>query len=147
MMNEETEQFEQRLKRQSLRQVPREWRAEILSAARAEQTTRHSSFVIRHSWLSTLNSQLSMILWPHPKAWAGLAAAWMLILAVHFSLRDQAPVIAEKSAPPPPEVVAQLKLQRRMLAEMIGTREVSDADRSKTTAPGPRTEREELLTA
>ena len=32
-MNDETEQFERRLRRQPLRQVPREWRAEILMAS------------------------------------------------------------------------------------------------------------------
>jgi hypothetical protein len=128
--------FEQRLQRQPLRQIPGEWRGEILAAA----TSCHSSHVTRHSFLSTLNHQLSTLLWPHPKAWAGLAAVWILIFAVDFSVRDKAPVVAEKSAPPSPEVIVQLRQQQRMLAELIGPRDASDADRSKSMVPQPRSE-------
>jgi len=108
--------------------------------------TRHSPPVTRPSWPSTLHAQLSTILWPHPKAWAGLAAVWILILAVDFSTRDKAPVMAEKSAPPSPEVIVELKQQQRMLAELIGARDTSDAERSKSLAPRPRSERAEILT-
>jgi hypothetical protein len=138
------EDFEQRLQRQPLRQVPAEWRAEILSAAREGQTIRHSSFVIRRSWLSTLNSQLSTIFWPHPKAWAGLAAVWILIFAVDFSVRDKSPVVAEKAAPPSPEVIVELKQQQRMLAELIGANQAREADLPRFL-PQPRSERAEIL--
>ena len=147
MMNEETEQFERRLSRQPLRQIPGEWRAEILSAARrADRPSR--AFVMssrRPSWLSTINSQFSTIFWPHPKAWAGLAAVWILIFAVDFSMRDKSPVVAEKAAPPSPEVMVELKQQQRMLAELIGARDTREADRSKLLAPQPRSERVEIL--
>src|SRR5258708_31493262 len=59
-----SDDFEKRLQRQPLRQVPREWRAEIVQGA--EAATRKSS------WLSLLTSYLSPLLWPHPKPWAGL---------------------------------------------------------------------------
>ena len=136
--------FEQRLQRQTLRQIPAEWRGEILAAAREGQAIRHSSFVIRRSWLSTLNSQLSTIFWPHPKAWAGLAAVWILIFAVDFSIRDTTPVMAEKTAPPSPEVIAELKQQQRMLAELIGANQAREADLPKFL-PQPRSERVEIL--
>ena len=42
-MNEEMEQFEQRLSRQTVREIPGEWRADILSAARAAQAVPTSS--------------------------------------------------------------------------------------------------------
>jgi len=58
MMNDETEQFERRLSRQPLRQVPSEWRAEILAAARAAQPSSHSSLATHFYQLSTINSQL-----------------------------------------------------------------------------------------
>jgi len=144
MMNEETEQFERRLSRQPLRQIPVEWRGEILSAAREGQTIRHSSFVIRPSWLSTLVSQLSTILWPHPKAWAGLAAVWILIFCMEFSMRDTTPVVAEKAAPPSPEVIVELKQQQRMLAELIGSSEARDVETPRFL-PLPRSERVEIL--
>lgn len=130
------EDFEQRLQRRPLRQIPAGWRAEILAAA--NPAPRSAS---RTPFLSTINSQLSTLLWPHPKAWAGLAAVWILIIAVDFSIRDKSPVIAERSSPPSPEVVAELKQQQRILAELIGARDALDADRSKPMAPQPRSER------
>jgi hypothetical protein len=139
-----TDDFEQRLQRQPLRQVPGEWRGEILAAAREGQAIRHSSLVIRHSWLSTFNHQLSTILWPHPNAWAGLAAVWILIFAVDFSVRDKSPVMAEKAAPPSPEVVAELKQQQRMLAELIGSSQAREAELPRYL-PQPRSERVEIL--
>ncbi|MGD0206198.1 MAG: hypothetical protein ABSC89_01100 [Verrucomicrobiota bacterium] len=137
--------FEQRLQRQPLRQVPAEWREEILTAAESAATRRPPP-VTRPSWLSALNSQLSTILWPHPKAWAGLAAIWIVILAVDFSARDKTPVVAEKSSPPSPEVIVELRQQQRMLAELIGPRDIRDADRSKSFVPQPRSERAQIVT-
>jgi hypothetical protein len=140
MMNDETEQFESRLSRQPLRQVPSEWRAEILSAAE-----RASRPVPRTSFLSIFNHQLSTIFWPHPKAWAGLAAVWVLILALNFSTRDTSPKMVEKSLPPSPEVIVELKKQQRLFAELMGSRETLDADRQKTFSPKPRSELMEIF--
>jgi hypothetical protein len=133
--------FEQKLQRQPLRQVPAEWRGEILAAA----TSCHSSRVTCLSFLSTLNAQLSTLLWPHPRAWAGLAAIWILILVVNFSMRDKTPVSAEKSSSPSPEVIVELRQQQRLLAELIGPRDIRDADRSKSFVPQPRSERAEIV--
>jgi hypothetical protein len=142
-MNEKMEQFERRLNRQPMRQIPGEWREEILSAA--ERASRPAP---RASFLSTLNHQLSTILWPHPKAWAGLAAIWMLIFAMDFSARDTSPAVAEKFSRPSSEVIVELKQQQRMLAELIGPRDKSNVDRSKSLVPPPRSERRfEILTA
>ncbi len=136
--------FEQKLQRQPLRQIPGEWRGEILAAA----TGRESKVESRGQegcWRSTLASRLSTLLWPHPRAWAGLAAIWILILAVNFSMRDPSPVRAEKSSPPSPEVIVELRQQQRMLAELIGPRDTRDADRSKPFVPQPRSERAEMV--
>ncbi|MGA3145179.1 MAG: hypothetical protein ABSF10_19430 [Verrucomicrobiota bacterium] len=148
------DELEQKLSRQPFRQVPAEWREEILAAAdvnRRQATSckvgrEFTSAATRRSLLSTLNAQLSTLLWPHPKAWAGLAAIWILILAVNFSVRDKAPVVAEKSATPSPEVMVELRQQQRMLAELIGPRDTSVADRSKPLVPQPRSECVEIVT-
>jgi hypothetical protein len=147
------EDFEQKLQRQPLRQVPAEWREEILSVANEVGTARRAvhgrldeASLPKWSWLSTINHQLSTLLWPHPKAWVGLAAVWILILAVDFSVRDKSPVMAEKTAPPSPEVIVELRQQRRMLAELIGSRDERDANRSKSFVPLPRSERAEIVT-
>ena len=135
--------FEQKLQRQPLRQVPAEWRGEILGVCRESKVESRAQ---EQLWLSTLVSRLSTFFWPHPVAWAGLAAVWIFIFAVNFSMRDQAPVMAEKSAPPSPEMVAELKQQQRMLAELIGPVAVREAEPPKFV-PQPRSERVEFLTA
>jgi hypothetical protein len=136
--------FEQKLQRQPLKEIPAEWRGEILTVA----TGRESKVESRGQegcWRSTLASCLSTLLWPHPRAWAGLAAVWILIFAVNFSMRDPSPVRAQKSSPPSPEVIVELRQQQRLLAELIGPRDTSDTDRSKSFVPPPRSERAEMV--
>ena len=134
------EKFEQRLSRQPLRPVPPEWRAEILAAALPA-----SRPVSRTSFLATCNMQHATLLWPHPKAWAGLAAVWVVIILVNLSLRDPSARVAEKSAPPSPEMMAELRKQQRLFAELIGPREEFVADRSKYYSPKPHARRAEIL--
>ena len=141
MMNDETEQFESRLSRQPLREIPAAWRAEVLAAARSAARPTP-----RASLLATFHHQLDTLLWPHPQAWAGLAAVWVFILAVNFSLREPTPRMSEKSAPPSPAMMVALRKQQMMLADLIGPRETRDADRPRIFAPRPRGERVELLT-
>jgi len=148
MMNEELEQFEQRLSRQPLRQVPPAWRGEILAAT--QSASRPAPRAPRPFWLETFNLQPETLLsffWPHPKAWAGLAAVWIFIIALNFSMRDPAPRLAEKSAPPSPEVIVELRQQQLLLAELMGPREARDADRPRIFTPRPRGERVEIFAA
>ena len=145
MMNEEIEQFEQRLSRQTVQEIPGEWRADILSAARAAQAVPTSSRPAhRGSFFSTFNHQLSALLWPHPKAWAGLAAVWVGIIALNLATQDRSPRIAEISAPPSPAVMVELKKQQRLFAELVGNYETVDADRPRVFSPRPRSERTEF---
>jgi hypothetical protein len=143
--------FEQRLRRQPVKQIPAELRAEILTAARAARETqpiRHSSFVIRPSLLSTISHQLSTLLWPHPKAWAGLAAVWVAILALNLSMHETAtPALAKRSSPPSAEMTAELSQQHKLYAELIGAAESRDADRRPFFLPKPRSERVEISAA
>jgi hypothetical protein len=156
-MNEEMEQFEQRLRQQRVKKIPGKWRAEILAIAREAQPIRHSSFDIRsprqsraeagHSRLSTINQKLSTLLWPHPKAWAGLAAVWVCIFALNFSMRDKPVVLAAKASFSSPEVMAELKQQQKMLAELIGPVELRVADRQRLLPSKPHSERIRILAA
>ena len=146
MQNDETEPFERHLKRQTLRPIPTQWREEILSAAKAAQPARRSPVKDR-SFLSVLNDRVASLLWPHPVAWAGLAAVWILIFALNFSIRDKAPAMAEKASPPSPTVVAELRQQQRLYVELLGANDPVDADRQKIFAPGPRSERVAILDA
>lgn len=138
--------FEKHIQQQSLQKIPAEWRAEILAAARDEQSCNHASRITNQSFLSTLKHQLATIFWPHPKAWAGLAAVWVFILVLNFSTRDKTPVMAEKVLPPSPEMVAELRQQKLLFAELIGSSDAREAEPPKFF-PRPRTERAEILTA
>jgi len=139
------DEFEQKLSRQPLRQVPQEWRAKIISAACGAQASCHPPPDTRRSLLSAINSQLSTLLWPHPIAWAGLAAVWILIFGVNFSMREPSPRVAEKYVPPSPEVMVELKKQQRLFAELMGSAQPVDADRQKQFSPKPRSESGQIL--
>jgi hypothetical protein len=142
MMNDETEQFEQRMKQQSFRKIPGEWRGEILVAADVNRRKAVRAFTSA----ATTGSRLREIFWPHPKAWAALATIWIFIFALNFSIRDKSPVVAEKVLPPSPEVVAELRQQKLLFAQLIGSSDVREAEPPKYF-PRPRTERVEILTA
>jgi hypothetical protein len=135
--------FEVRLSRQTLRRIPAGWRAEILREGRRAAVPEIGD-ADTASLPSDWRTALANIFWPHPKAWAGLAAVWILIFAVDFSVRDKSPVMAEKAAPPSPEVIVELKQQQRMLAELIGSSEAREAELPRFL-PQPRSERVEIL--
>jgi hypothetical protein len=131
--------FEKQLKRQALRQVPSEWRENILRAAQA--ATRNPTLENRDaSWLSTLISRLSTILWPHPKAWAGLAAVWIVIGSLQFASSDHTNRLAMKVEQPSPESFVILQQQTRLLAELLEQSPPKDADRAKPNPARPRSE-------
>jgi len=148
-----TDDFEQRLCQQPLRQIPAAWRDQILVAAdvnRRNRPTREFTCAAAtfRSLLSTLNHQLSTLLWPNPKAWAGLAAVWVVILAMNFTTRDESKTAAKKSPPPSPQVLMALQQQKRLLTELIGQLATPEAEPPLPFLPRPRSERrDEMLTA
>jgi hypothetical protein len=129
-------EFEQKLSRQSLRQVPIEWRAEILAATDASWRTKSDR---KLTFAAMLKLRLNEIFWPAPAAWAGLAAIWIFILAVDFSMRDRSGMVAEKISPPSPEIIAELRQQKLMFAQLIGSSDEREAEPPKFF-PRPRTE-------
>ena len=144
------EDFEEHLQRQPLRKVPAAWREQILSAAR--QAASAQSVPCRmpraHAWpslLSTIHSQLSTLLWPHPAAWAGLAAAWVVILGLNLATHDAAGRVARGGGSTSPQVFMAFQEQQRLLSELIGPGETPVADQSKPAAPVPRSERKSSL--
>jgi hypothetical protein len=137
-------EFEQKLLRQPLRKIPGEWRAETLREGR-RAAVPNNKWDADTAPLPKLN-WLAEIFWPNPQAWAGLAAVWIFIFALNFSMRDKSPVVAEKVLPPSPEVVAELRQQKILFAELIGSSDAREAEPPKFF-PRPRTERVEILTA
>lgn len=97
--------FEERLRQQPIRSVPAGWRKDILAAATQQPS-------------ATFGLWLRQLFWPHPTAWAALAAAWMLILGLDFfsSEADQAPQQAASYDTPAQRLV--LAEQRRLWLEL-----------------------------
>ena len=97
------------------------------------------------------------LIFPCRHVWLGLAAAWVVILAVNFSMRDHSSAVAEKSAPPTAEMILAWRQQERLLAELIGPnqlraatggRDASSPGRPKSSPPRPSSERPfEMMTA
>lgn len=130
-----SDDFEKRLARQTFRSVPTEWRREILEIA------RNNSASSRRGFFSTLNHQLSTLLWPCPQAWAGLAAIWIVIFAVNFTTQEPTTKIT-KSEPPSRGMILAMKEQRRLYLELVGmpTNEII-AEPPKEIAPRPQSKR------
>jgi hypothetical protein len=69
-------EFERKLQRQPFRDVPAQWRAEIVPSG--EALPRASDWTWR-DWF-----------WPAPQAWAGLAAIWLLLALLNSLAPRQA---------------------------------------------------------
>jgi len=124
--------FEKRLEHQRLRPIPGAWRGEILDAARRARDHQPSTFNPQPaSWWREL-------LWPCPQAWAGLAAVWVLILALNSVTREPARAAQSPNTPRAPEVLMALRDHRRLLAELIESQ--TSAEAPKPFVPRPRSE-------
>ena len=136
-MNNE-DQFERRLKRLPQRPIPAEWRADILSAAHKTAAAPSLPVAPNSFW-----SALAPFLWPHPKAWAALGAAWVLIICLDLSAREPArPELARQPlSPPSPQMRQLLREQEQLLAELAGPSEPIRAVPAKPQAAQPRSER------
>jgi hypothetical protein len=136
------EDFERRLQRQPLRQVPNEWRIEILASARAASATRRTAGgEYQNSSLRMPDTKLSDVLWPHPLAWAVLAAVWVIILGVNARTWGGPQTIARRGTPIPSDVLVAHQEQDRLLSELLGPREIPIAAPPKPSLPKPRSER------
>lgn len=74
-----------RLRAHSPAPLPTPWRAEILAAAGARATPPRLT-----RWGAAADA-LAAFLWPHPCAYAGLLAVWLLVLALRLSTPAPAP--------------------------------------------------------
>jgi anti-sigma factor RsiW len=80
------------------------------------------------------------LVWPCRHVWAALAAVWVVILAVNYSVHDRG-LVAEKSAPPFLEMSMTFPQQEKLLAELMGPNEPRVAAPLKPFSPRPSSER------
>lgn len=130
-----SDDFEQRLQRQPLRSLPSEWRAEILRKAQQAVPLDTSNLCPLPSpwWREWL--------WPCPQAWAGLAAAWMIIVGLHLSTPDAASASAVRVQTSPVQLRQAIQEKLQLLAELNPPGEASFAEPPKPYRPKPRSER------
>jgi hypothetical protein len=185
-------EFEKQLERQPMRELPHEWRSEILAGvsrrvhldtATVAQTSKSAvsrvskpatptNSVGLPTWKSAIQqvgnlryrlafwrrivavsrcapsrtervsaiNRFSTWLWPHPRAWAGLAAAWVLILLLHFTAPDE-PRTARNSSPMTFQTLATMQKQTLMMAQLLGSLDNGDQPAAAVAPPKPRSER------
>jgi len=123
--------FENRLQRQPIRELPRDWRAEILAAA--------ATPVGRRSRGATGGPSSA---WPSLRAWASLAAVWLVIFLLHSTAPDE-PRLARNSSPMTMQSFAILHTQTLMMAELLGQTDSTDfrpPPAAPAAVPKPRSE-------
>ncbi len=115
--------FESKLRQQPFQSLPAEWRNDILRAARAGRSAQPSTInpQLRSTWRDWL--------WPSPVAWAGLAAAWVAIIALNLAAGAPAftgnPPLARGSLA---SFGAYWAVQQRMMTELLDTPAVEPAE-------------------
>jgi hypothetical protein len=79
-------------------------------------------------------------LWPWRQVWIGVAASWLVILAVSLATGEMPAFVAAKPARLTPEVLAALRQQQQLLTQLLGTETPPPVARPRL--PGPRSEAE-----
>lgn len=101
-------EFEKKLAEQPRSSVPPAWRADILREARsaaAQQTLATNVVTGWRSWF-----------WPAPRAWAALAACWVVLLAVQLFVG--APAATAVAQVDTPRLALALEAKRRALMDL-----------------------------
>lgn len=128
-MNEDV--FEEHLRRQPWRPLPKAWRKEIITGALTPPRSAARSRTAPPRWLEVMD----YLLWPSPRAWAGVAALWLAALAGNLVQHGAA------SAPGPSESLAitrqheTLPQRQRILAEWLNS--IESAPPPPSQAPMP----------
>ena len=73
--------------------------------------------------------------WPWRRVWAGVAAGWLVILALILATSDTPRTASTRPPRPNPEVLAVLQQQEQLLTQLLGT---ETPPVSHPRVPGPR---------
>lgn len=134
-----TDDFEKKLQRQSLRKIPGDWREEILRAARTNTSAareRSPGFFARAA-----TQVWRELLWPCRHAWSAMAALWIGLWLVNARVSGGAgPAFAGHSGMASAPVESFVE-QRRVLVELTGPFDAPPAATPQRLRPQPRSER------
>jgi len=125
-------EFEKRIAETPPRRVPAAWRQDILAAARSELATESAPRPARPGWLEWL--------WPRPVAWGALAAAWVVIFALHAATPSPS---GSQTASAPGNTLSLIVKRQQELTSLLATA-------NETTPPkavSPRSERRRDINA
>jgi hypothetical protein len=132
--------FEQKLRRQPLRQIPGHWREAILRTA--QQHACSVCQVPQPLPMRALRTIWRELFQPCRCAWSGMTALWLIFWFVnaHTQLADTSTRMAA-STRPGSERIRLFEEQRRVLVELTGPIDLSPAQPSRRAQPKPRSER------
>jgi hypothetical protein len=138
--------FEQRLRRQPLRQVPSAWREEILVAA---DVNRRNAPVRELTFAATFPVLLwRELIWPCRRIWVGLAPVWVALLVFNVTHSERGQIVTAESKIRPGEMRLAFQEQQRILSEIIGPRSpISPAEPPRRPNNQPRSERRAVALA
>jgi hypothetical protein len=80
------------------------------------------------------------LVWPSRRAWAGMAAVWLAVLAVNLEMKVTSRTAPGRRSVPAPELARAFEEQRRLLAELLPPSQPSPAQAPRPQAR-PRSER------
>ncbi len=77
---------------------------------------------------------------PSRRIWTGLAAIWLFLLGINFSMRDHSQATMAKVMPSPPMILA-FRQQQQLMGELLNPTDVPVAEPKKPYAPRPGSQR------
>ena len=133
-----SDDFEKKLQRQPLRQVPASWRESILREAREQAHSTTPRPLLIRAVLITWRELIQ----PCRYAWSAMAALWLAFWMTNSHMDfAEPPLRMAKSSPAVAEQIRSLAEQRRVLAELTDPSDLSPAERPRRGDPKPHSER------
>jgi len=80
---------------------------------------------------------------PWRRLWAGMAAIWLVLLALNLATRETPKMAGHQTAPPDPEFLAALREQQRLMRQWLEP--IAPPPAATPKIPGPRSERPQTI--
>jgi anti-sigma factor RsiW len=115
----------------------------VAGASRPRQSPSEGRLTGGQSILAVLGAQLQAGWGRSRWAWAGLGAAWVVILALNLAAREpDAPLVAGKQLPLAAEVRFAVQQKQLLMADLAALSEPAPTEKAKAVPPSPRSERQ-----